>query len=118
MGQTAPAFTFSHPAPAGSTNRKGSTMTSNSPAYTTSRSGVVVSARNAWAAVLTAVVALTVMAAALADRLRGNQPADDRGSDSTEKSFMVILAIGVGTLVLGAATAYVVTKTNLFKDQP
>jgi|ThiBio_1000_plan_1041568.scaffolds.fasta_scaffold11458_5 ABC-type Fe3+ transport system permease subunit len=97
-------------------------MSSPSTAHTTARTashrGIAVSAGRAWAAVLTTVVALTVMAATLADRLRGNQAVDDRGSDSTEKSFMVILAIGVGTLVLGAATAYVVTKTNLFKDQP
>ena len=86
--------------------------------HTTARGFAAVSVSRAWAATLTAVAALTVTAATLAQWLRGDQIVDDRGSDSTEKSFMVILAIGLGTLVLGAATAYVITKTNLFKDQP
>ena len=39
----------------------------------------------------------------------------DRGSDSSEKAFMVILAIGLGGAVSVAAIAFVATKTALFK---
>ena len=39
----------------------------------------------------------------------------DRGSDSSEKAFMVILAIGLGGAVSAAAIAFVATKTALFK---
>ena len=46
---------------------------------------------------------------------RGEQPVDDRGSDTSEKAFMVILAITLGTAVTGAAVAFVATKTALFK---
>jgi len=59
-------------------------------------------------------LALTVTMLALA-WLRGEQKADDRGSDSSEKSLMIILAIGIGTVVAAAATAYVSSKTALFK---
>lgn len=51
----------------------------------------------------------------LAAWLRGDQPVDDRGSDSSEKAFMVILAITIGGAVSAAAIAFVATKTALFK---
>lgn len=60
-------------------------------------------------------VALTVTMLAVVAWLRGAQKADDRGSDSSEKSLMIILAIGIGTVVAAAATAYVTSKTALFK---
>ena len=47
--------------------------------------------------------------------LCGDGVADERGSDSSEKAFMVILAITVGTAVTAAAVAFVATKTDLFK---
>jgi len=47
--------------------------------------------------------------------LRGDNVEDERGSDSSEKAFMVILAITVGTAVTAAAVAFVATKTDLFK---
>lgn len=47
--------------------------------------------------------------------LRGEQPIDERGSDSSEKAFMVILAITLGTAVTAAAVAFVASKTALFK---
>ena len=47
--------------------------------------------------------------------LRGDQPIDDRGSDTSEKAFMVILAITLGTAVSAAAVAFVASKTSLFK---
>jgi hypothetical protein len=47
--------------------------------------------------------------------LRGDAPVDDRGSESTEKAFMVILAIALGTAVSAAAVAFVATKTALFR---
>ena len=47
--------------------------------------------------------------------LRGDQPIDDRGSDTSEKAFMVILAITLGTAVSAAAVAFVASKTALFK---
>ena len=62
---------------------------------------------------LTARMALTLLAIAL--WLRGEAEVDDRGSDSTEKAFMVILAIGIGTAVSAAAVAFVATKTSMFK---
>ena len=46
---------------------------------------------------------------------RGDAVVDDRGSESAEKAFMVILAIALGTAVTGAAVAFVATKTALFK---
>jgi heme A synthase len=60
-------------------------------------------------------LALTVTMLAAVALLRGEQVADDRGSDSSEKSLMIILAIGIGTVVAAAATAYVSSKTALFK---
>ena len=59
--------------------------------------------------------ALTLTLLSLAAWARGEQPVDDRGSDSSEKAFMVILAITIGTAVTGAAVAFVATKTSLFK---
>jgi hypothetical protein len=47
--------------------------------------------------------------------LAGTDVSDDRGSESAEKAFMVILAITLGTAVSAAAVAYVATKTALFK---
>ena len=47
--------------------------------------------------------------------LRGGQVADDRGSDSSEKSLMIILAISIGGVVTIAAGTYIATKTALFK---
>lgn len=62
---------------------------------------------------LSAVLTLTLLT--LAAWLRGDLVADDRGSDSSEKAFMVILAIALGTAVTAAAAAFVATKTALFK---
>lgn len=47
--------------------------------------------------------------------LRGDVVRDDRGSDSSEKSLMIILAIAAGSAVSAAALAYIATKTALFK---
>ncbi len=57
----------------------------------------------------------TVMLVSVLAWARGNQPLDDRGSDSSEKAFMVILAITIGTAVTVAAVAFVATKTALFQ---
>ena len=59
----------------------------------------------------TVLIALLAVAA----WLRGDQPIDDRGSDTSEKAFMVILAITLGTAVSAAAVAFVASKTSLFK---
>lgn len=56
------------------------------------------------------LTALTAMA-----WVRGEQVADDRGSDSSEKSLMIILAISIGGVVTLAAGTYIATKTALFK---
>lgn len=61
---------------------------------------------------LTGVVLMLVSIAAW---LCGDEPIDDRGSDSTEKSFMIILAISIGGAVSAAAIAFIATKTSLFK---
>ena len=66
-----------------------------------------------WATQATATI--YVIASTLAAWLRAEQPVDDRGSDSSEKAFMVILAISMGTAVSAAAVAFVATKTALFK---
>jgi hypothetical protein len=66
-----------------------------------------------WGARATAAVYL--IAFSLAAWLRAEHPVDDRGSDSSEKAFMVILAITTGTAVSAAAVAFVATKTALFK---
>lgn len=47
--------------------------------------------------------------------LRGDVPVDERGSDSSEKAFMIILAIGAGTAVSVAALAFIASKTALFE---
>ena len=47
--------------------------------------------------------------------LRAEHVSDDRGSDSSEKAFMVILAIALGGAVTVAAVAFVANKTALFK---
>jgi hypothetical protein len=62
---------------------------------------------------LSALLTLTMLT--LVAWLRREQVTDDRGSESTEKALMVILAITLGTAVTGAAVAYVATKTSLFK---
>jgi len=58
---------------------------------------------------------LTLMLVTLAAWLRGDNVTDDRGSDSSEKALMIILAITIGGSVSAAAIAYVATKTSLFK---
>ncbi|WP_233517707.1 hypothetical protein [Geodermatophilus marinus] len=55
-------------------------------------------------------MALSVLAWLSADHV-----ADDRGSDSSEKAFMVILAIALGGAVSAAAIAFVASKTSLFQ---
>lgn len=60
-------------------------------------------------------LALTVAVLTAATWLRSEQPADDRGSDSTEKSLMIILAISIGGVVSVAAAAYIASKTAMFK---
>lgn len=57
-------------------------------------------------------LALTTIAALA--WVRGEQTVDDRGSDSSEKALMIILAIGLGTVVSVAAIAFVNSKTALF----
>ena len=64
---------------------------------------------------LVAQVALYVLAVAVVGWLRAEHVADDRGSDSSEKAFMVILAIALGGAVTAAAVAFVDSKTALFK---
>jgi hypothetical protein len=66
-------------------------------------------------AVITAWLTFVAFTAAAALRLRGDLPVDDRGSDSTEKSLMVILAASAGAAVTVAALAFIATKTSLFK---
>lgn len=61
------------------------------------------------------VVAVTAMALSVLTWLRAEHVSDDRGSDSSEKAFMVILAITLGTAVTVAAIAFVNSKTSLFK---
>ena len=46
---------------------------------------------------------------------RGDQTVDDRGSDSSEKSLMIILAISIGGVVTAAAGVFIATKTALFQ---
>jgi uncharacterized membrane protein YwzB len=58
---------------------------------------------------------LTLVLVAVAAWLRGDNVTDDRGSDSSEKALMIILAISIGGAVSAAAIAYVATKTALFK---
>ena len=65
--------------------------------------------------VLAVQVTLSVLTIAAVVWLHGEQVTDDRGSDSSEKAFMVILAIALGTAVTVAAVAFVDSKTSLFK---
>ena len=58
---------------------------------------------------------LSVLALAAVSWLRGEEVVDDRGSDSSEKAFMVILAIALGGAVSAAAIAFVASKTSLFQ---
>ena len=60
-------------------------------------------------------LALTLTMLAASAWLRGENSADDRGSDSSEKSLMIILAISIGGVVTVAAGTYIATKTALFK---
>ena len=59
-----------------------------------------------------AVAATTIL---LLSWLRAEHVTDDRGSDSSEKAFMVILAIALGGAVSAAAVAFVASKTALFQ---
>jgi uncharacterized membrane protein YidH (DUF202 family) len=61
------------------------------------------------------IVALHALVLSFLSWLRAENVTDDRGSDSSEKAFMVILAIGLGTAVTVAAVAFVNSKTALFK---
>ena len=61
------------------------------------------------------ITALSVMALSVLAWLRAEHVADDRGSDSSEKAFMVILAIALGGAVSAAAIAFVASKTSLFQ---
>ncbi len=69
--------------------------------------------RTALTATLTATLMMAVLA--VAGWLRGDGVTDDRGSDGTEKTFMIILAGTLGTAVSVAAIAYIATKIALFK---
>ena len=57
--------------------------------------------------------AVFVTASLLLSWLRAEHVTDDRGSDSSEKAFMVILAIALGGAVTAAAVAFVASKTAL-----
>ena len=59
--------------------------------------------------------AITLVVLSMAAWLRADRVSQDRGSDSSEKAFMVILAITIGGAVSAAAIAFVATKTALFK---
>ena len=71
--------------------------------------------RGAQAVVAQCVTVLSVMSLSVLAWLRADQVADDRGSDSSEKAFMVILAIALGGAVSAAAIAFVASKTSLFQ---
>lgn len=62
-----------------------------------------------------ASAAAQVSALAVLAWLRADDVTDDRGSDSSEKAFMVILAIAIGTAVSAAAITFVASKTSLFQ---
>ena len=66
-------------------------------------------------AVLALQAALYAAALSAFAWLRAEQVGDDRGSDSSEKAFMVILAITLGGAVTVAAVAFVASKTSLFQ---
>ena len=59
--------------------------------------------------------ALSALALSVHAWLRAEHVSDDRGSDSSEKAFMIILAIALGGAVTVAAVAFVASKTALFK---
>lgn len=59
--------------------------------------------------------ALLLVAVSVLAWLRAEHVSDDRGSDSSEKAFMIILAIAIGSAVTVAAVAFVNSKTALFK---
>lgn len=59
--------------------------------------------------------ALYALGLSLLTWLRAEHVTDDRGSDSSEKAFMVILAITLGGAVTVAAVAFVASKTALFQ---
>lgn len=60
-------------------------------------------------------VVLFAATASLLGWLRAEHVADDRGSDSSEKAFMVILAIALGGAVTAAAVTFVNSKIGLFQ---
>ncbi|SDY73592.1 hypothetical protein SAMN05661080_04445 [Modestobacter sp. DSM 44400] len=60
-------------------------------------------------------VTLYATAVSVLSWLRADDVTDDRGSDSSEKAFMVILAIALGGAVTAAAVAFVSSKTALFQ---
>ena len=64
--------------------------------------------------VFTVQAALCAWALAALGWLRADHVSDDRGSDSSEKAFMIILAIALGGAVTVAAVAFVASKTALF----
>jgi uncharacterized membrane protein YidH (DUF202 family) len=66
-------------------------------------------------AVLTVQTALCALMLSALEWLRAEHVSDDRGSDSSEKAFMVILAIALGGAVTVAAVAFVASKTALFQ---
>ena len=71
--------------------------------------------RGPQAVVAQCVIGLSIMALSVLAWLRAEHVADDRGSDSSEKAFMVILAIALGGAVSAAAIAFVASKTSLFQ---
>ncbi|WP_299960131.1 hypothetical protein [uncultured Modestobacter sp.] len=71
--------------------------------------------RHAPRRMLAVQAALSVLVLAAVSWLRGDEVVDDRGSDSSEKAFMVILAIALGGAVTAAAVAFVASKTALFQ---
>ena len=66
-------------------------------------------------AVLTVQTVLYALTLSALGWLRGEHVKDDRGSDSSEKALMIILAIALGGAVTVAAVAFVASKTALFK---
>jgi uncharacterized membrane protein YidH (DUF202 family) len=61
------------------------------------------------------VTAVHVLALSVLAWLRAEHVSDDRGSDSSEKALMIVLAIAIGGAVTVAAVAFVNSKTALFK---
>ncbi len=96
---------------AGPINERETTVTQHSPTRHTADT-VPASSRKA---LMTYLSMLVMLSGIVISRLAGEQVRDDRGSDTSEKSFMVILAITLGAAVTAAAIAFVATKTALFK---